>query len=97
MPDGTTRVPDLPADQSLGLGVAVYGEARIKLPPGAILALYTDGLVETRSRSYHHGILALRSLLARARGPLEPLCDTLIRSLAERYEDDITVVLARVP
>jgi serine phosphatase RsbU (regulator of sigma subunit) len=34
MPDGTTRVPDLPAGQSLGLGSAVYGQARIKFPPG---------------------------------------------------------------
>jgi serine phosphatase RsbU (regulator of sigma subunit) len=97
LPDGTTRVPDLPAGQSLGLGTAIYGQARIKLPPGAILALYTDGLVETRTRSYDHGILALRSLLARERGPLEAVCDSLIRSLADRYEDDITVVLARIP
>ncbi len=45
LPDGTTRVADLPAGQSLGLGPASYGEAHIKLPAGAILALYTDGLV----------------------------------------------------
>jgi hypothetical protein len=97
LPDGTTRVPGLPAGQSLGLGAASYGQARIKLPPGAILALYTDGLVETRSRSYDHGIVALRSLLTRERGPLERVCDALIRSLAEHREDDITVVLARIP
>jgi serine phosphatase RsbU (regulator of sigma subunit) len=97
LPDGTTRVPGLPAGQSLGLGTAIYGQARIKLPPGAILALYTDGLVETRTRSYDHGILALRSLLSRERGHLETVCDALIRSLAEHHEDDITVVLARIP
>jgi serine phosphatase RsbU (regulator of sigma subunit) len=97
LPDGSTRVPELPAGQSLGLGTAVYGQARIKLPPGAILALYTDGLVETRTRSYDHGILALRSVLSRERGHLESICDALVRSLAERYEDDITVVLARIP
>jgi hypothetical protein len=45
-------VPDLPAGQSLGLGSAVHGQARIKFPPGAIIALYTDGLVETRTRSF---------------------------------------------
>jgi Stage II sporulation protein E (SpoIIE)/GAF domain len=97
LPDGTTRVADLPAGQSLGLGSASYGEAHIKLPAGAILALYTDGLVETRTRSFEEGILALRSLLAREHGPLESICDALISSLAGRYEDDVTVVLARIP
>ncbi len=97
LPDGTTRVPELPPGQSLGIGVASYGQARIKLPPGAILALYTDGLVESRTRSFDQGILALRSVLAREHGNLEAICDALITSLAGRCEDDITVILARVP
>jgi serine phosphatase RsbU (regulator of sigma subunit) len=96
LPDGTTRVADLPAGQSLGLGSATYGEAHIKLPPGAILALYTDGLVESRTRSFEEGILALQSVLAREHGPLEAVCDAVISSLAGRYEDDITVILARI-
>lgn len=97
MPDGTTRVPDLPGGQSLGLGSAVYGQARIKLPPGAIIALYTDGLVETRTRSFDQGILALRSALSSGHDHLDAACDTLIASLAQRYEDDVTVILIRVP
>jgi GAF domain-containing protein len=95
--DGTTRVPELPAGQSLGLGPAAYGEARIKLPPGAIVALYTDGLVESRTRSFDQGILALRQVLAHGHEHLETLCDTLLASLAEHYEDDVTVALARIP
>ena len=97
LPDGTTRVPELPAGQSLGLGTAIYGQARIKLPPGAVLALYTDGLVESRTRSFDQGILAMRSILAREHGHLEAICDALIASLAGRCEDDITVILARIP
>ena len=97
LPDGTTRVPELPAGQSLGLGTAIYGQARIKLPPGAVLALYTDGLVESRTRSFDQGILALRSVLARKHGHLEDICDALIAALAGRCEDDITVILARIP
>ncbi len=97
LPDGTTRVPDLPAGQSLGLGSAVYGQARIKFPPGAVIALYTDGLVETRTRSFDQGILALRSVLSGAPRQLDTACDRLIGSLAERFEDDVTVVLARIP
>ncbi len=97
MPDGTTRVPDLPAGQSLGLGSAVYGQARVDFPPGAVIALYTDGLVETRTRSFDQGILALRSVLPHGNCRLDAACDTLIGSLAERSEDDVTVVLARIP
>ena len=97
LPDGVTRVPDLPAGQSLGLGSAVYGQARIKLPPGAVIALYTDGLVETRTRSFDQGISALRVVLNSSHGQLGTACDTLIACLAERSEDDVTVVLARTP
>ena len=97
MPDGTTRVPDLPGGQSLGLGSAVYGQARIKFPPGAVIALYTDGLVETRTRSFDQGIVALRSILACGPPRLDAACDQLISALAERSEDDVTVVLARIP
>ena len=97
MPDHTTRVPDLPGGQSLGVSPASYGQARIKLPPGTILALYTDGLVETRTRPFDQGILALRSVLSRGDQQLDALCEDLVSSLGERYEDDITVVLARIP
>jgi serine phosphatase RsbU (regulator of sigma subunit) len=96
MPGGITRVPDLPGGQSLGVAPARYGQARIKLLPGTILALYTDGLVETRTRSFDQGILTLRSVLARQHGDLDAACDELIASLGEYYEDDITVVLVRI-
>ncbi len=97
MPDGITRVAELPGGQSLGVCPASYGQARIKLPPGTTLALYTDGLVETRTRPFEQGILALRSALARQHRDLDAACEELISSLAESNEDDITVVLARIP
>jgi hypothetical protein len=97
MPDHTTRVPELPGGQSLGVSPASYGQARIKFPPGTILALYTDGLVETRTRPFDQGILALRSVLARGDQQLDTLCEDLVSALGESYEDDITVVLARIP
>jgi hypothetical protein len=39
----------------------------------------------------------MRSILAREHGHLEATCDALIDSLAGRCEDDITVILARIP
>lgn len=96
LPDGTTRIPELPGGQSLGIGVAAYGQARIRLLPGTVLAVYTDGLVETRTRPFNQGILALREVLARGHEHLETTCDALIETLGDRREDDITVVLTRL-
>jgi serine phosphatase RsbU (regulator of sigma subunit) len=96
--DGVTRVPELPAGLSLGLGSGVFGEVRVKLPPGSVLALFTDGLVETRIRPFDLGIRALRDLLtAMAHGSLDEACDAIIGSLAPEREDDTTIVLVRVP
>jgi hypothetical protein len=99
--DGSTRVPALPAGLSLGLGTAIFGQVRIGLPPGATLALFTDGLVESRARSFDHGILALRSELTRPGGsgpaPLDAAADQLVAALAPEREDDVTVLLARMP
>jgi hypothetical protein len=99
--DGSTRVPALPSGLSLGLGSAIFGQVRIGLPPGSVLALFTDGLVESRARDFDHGILALRSELTRpgAPGParLDAAADHLIAALAPQREDDVTILLARMP
>ncbi|MCL2585456.1 MAG: SpoIIE family protein phosphatase [Streptosporangiales bacterium] len=95
MLNGVTHVPDLPSGQSLGLGSGTYGQARIRLRPGTVLALYTDGLVETSTRPFEQGVQALQTILAGSDGDLETACLTLITSLAQRHEDDVTVVLAR--
>jgi serine phosphatase RsbU (regulator of sigma subunit) len=95
MPDGTTRVPSIPSGQSLGVIPAEYGQARIKLRQGTTIALYTDGLVETRARPFDQGIVALRSELARQRRDLDATCEELVTALGESREDDITIVLAR--
>jgi hypothetical protein len=96
-PDGTTRTLDLPIGQSLGLGPVDYGQARIKLAPGTTLALYTDGLVETRTRPFDQGILTLCAQLARADDSLDAICDALIRTLASHSRDDVTLILTRIP
>jgi serine phosphatase RsbU (regulator of sigma subunit) len=97
MPDGTTRVVGMPGGQSLGVAPASYGQVHVGLRPGTILALYTDGLVETRTRPFDLGILALRSALARPRPDLEATCEELATAPGESREDDITIVLARIP
>jgi hypothetical protein len=109
-PDGTTAVPELPSGLPLGLGAAIYGQISLPLPPGAALALYTDGLVDTRTRSSQQGIEALRAELAgrpgltsacadrtgNGTGSLRGCCDQLVGALAPQPEDDTTLVLARI-
>ena len=98
-PGGTTSLPELPSGLPIGLGTAIYGQISLPAPPGAVLALYTDGLVDTRTRSSTDGIGALRAALAAPDAlptPFGRCCDRLVGALAARPEDDITLVLARV-
>jgi Stage II sporulation protein E (SpoIIE)/GAF domain/PAS fold len=97
LPDGTCDVVDLPPGLPLGLGDADFYAVRLDLPPGAMLALYTDGLVENRSRTFEDGIGELRTALTAARGPLTAACDTIASALSTHGEDDTTLVLARLP
>jgi serine phosphatase RsbU (regulator of sigma subunit) len=93
-------VLDLPPGLPLGLQVGSFHATEISLPPGATLALYTDGLVESRTRPFDDGVAALSQALGAAlRGPapaLADVCETVTEALREHGEDDITLVLARI-
>jgi serine phosphatase RsbU (regulator of sigma subunit) len=98
--DGETRVLDLPPGLPIGLGTASFEATKVMLPPGATLALYTDGLVESRIRSLDDGLTALSdaltAALTRPGHTLDESCQQISSSLRQRGEDDITLVLARV-
>lgn len=67
------------------------------LPHGATLLLYTDGLVESRTRSLDDGMTRLRQHATTHRHlPLRELCATLARDLGDP-RDDITLIAARTP
>jgi GAF domain-containing protein len=98
--DGRTDVLDLPPGLPLGLGGEAFQPTQVSLPPGATLALYTDGLVESRRRPLGDGIDALADALSGALSPAAPELDTacaaVTAQLMQHGEDDITLVLARV-
>jgi serine phosphatase RsbU (regulator of sigma subunit) len=100
-PDGRTELVDVPPGLPLGLDDEAHAAVEVRLPPGAILALYTDGLVESRVRSFDEGIVALRAALAGRHGPLPGICDSVLGRLCGHDdghgEDDTTLVLARIP
>jgi serine phosphatase RsbU (regulator of sigma subunit) len=97
---GETSVLDLPLGLPIGLGAGAYEATKICLPPGATLALYTDGLVESRSRPLDDGLIALSDALSAALGrsghTLDSTCREITQALHSRREDDITLVLAQV-
>jgi hypothetical protein len=99
LPDGSTQVLDLPPGLPLGLGTGSFEATPTSLPRGATVALYTDGLVESRRRTFDDGLAALREalsvVLARP-GTLEDACDAVTQRLRQHGEDDITLVLARM-
>lgn len=100
LPGGATRQLDLEPGLPLGLGAESFEATPISLPPGATLALYTDGLVESRARPLDDGLIALRDALSRALAdpelPLEAACQAVTDQLRQYGEDDITLVLVRV-
>jgi integral membrane sensor domain MASE1 len=72
-----------------------YTEAKQELPPGATLLLYTDGLVEKRTRSIQDGLDQLRTEASTLdRTDLEALCDHLPTTLPDpgQVPDDIALV-----
>ncbi len=103
--DGSTAILDLPLGLPIGLGSGSFEAAKISLPPGATLALYTDGLVESRIRPLDEGLIALQVALgtalaqsaqAKSGHSLDLSCLQVSQALRQRGEDDMTLVLARV-
>ncbi|MFI9613505.1 SpoIIE family protein phosphatase [Streptomyces sp. NPDC052023] len=104
-PGGRTRVLDIAGGVVLGVDpFARYPVTELVMDPGAVLALYTDGLVERVGHDIDEGISALRVALAKGgasasrRGgrSLVTLADRLTaaaRHSADR-PDDIALLLA---
>ncbi|MGW0707935.1 SpoIIE family protein phosphatase [Streptomyces sp. NPDC002643] len=95
-PDGTTEVVDLPAGPPLGLGSLPFETAELQIPEGSLLALFTDGLYESRDHDIDEGTRALRQALSRPAPSLEALCDTVLNTLLPHPEaDDVALLLIR--
>ncbi|MGW3561798.1 SpoIIE family protein phosphatase [Streptomyces sp. NPDC000963] len=97
-PDGTARQVELAGGMVLGIDDgASYPVSRLRLAPGAVLALFTDGLVERPGRDIDEGIERLRrALAATASLPLSETADRLTREArqATSRPDDIALLLA---
>lgn len=97
--DGRTVLLDHAVGAPLGVGTGVYQEERIRLQPGEVLALYTDGLVERREIDIDAGIARLATAFALPAAPLDVLCDSVLQRLDRQagHEDDVALLVVRLP
>ncbi|MGW5584915.1 SpoIIE family protein phosphatase [Streptomyces sp. NPDC003857] len=95
-PAGRATVPEVPAGVPIGLGVGLYESARMKIPDGTLIALYTDGLVESRSEDIESGIHRLAAALAHPTAALHELSAKAVATVrSDPPSDDATLLLAR--
>ncbi|GAB7181178.1 SpoIIE family protein phosphatase [Kitasatospora sp. Ki12] len=96
-PGEGARMLDVPPGLPLGVGGEPFEEVEVDLPDGAVLGLYTDGLVESRKHQLDEGLRAFRVALSAEGKGLEELCDHVLGELNPHHgEDDIALLMAKV-
>ncbi len=102
-PDGTVDFPELPAGPPLGLGGLPFESVELGLPDGSMIALFTNGLIESDAAAGADadvGFACLGRVLAGGSGAsssLEQICDNVLDALlpGDAPSDGVAVLLAR--
>ncbi|MBL1093295.1 MULTISPECIES: SpoIIE family protein phosphatase [Streptomyces] len=96
-PDGRVEFLHPPVSPPLGLSSGLpFEPIELSLPEGSRLVLYTDGLVEDRSRDLDEGLEALRAALAGPDRTPGETCATVMQALLPtRSADDVALLVAR--
>ncbi|MFC9329236.1 SpoIIE family protein phosphatase [Kitasatospora sp. NPDC057015] len=94
--DGVVVFPELPVGPPLGVGGMPFETAQVRLAEGTQIVLYTDGLIEERTRDFDVGMELLRKVLShRNRQPEENCRAVLDALLPERPQDDVALLIAK--
>nr|WP_316756747.1 sodium/proline symporter PutP [Streptomyces sp. NEAU-HV9] len=95
-PDGGADILDLPAGPPLGLGYLPFQCVDLELAEGSLIALYTDGLIESFDRDIDVALSRLSDGLAAPRPALEETGRKVIDDLlVGPPADDAALLLAR--
>ncbi len=98
-PDGETAW--LEDARTFPIGVETGSEflsATVELEPGTLLFMYTDGLVERRTRSLEEGLATLRAVIEESADDPEQLLEEVIEGVVDdgaEHADDIAMVTFR--
>lgn len=99
-PHRPPRLLEVPGGLPLGIDPDQrYPTARLRVRPGSVLALTTDGLLEAVNRDLDQGTRAfLDGLKGAARDDLETVVDRLLGSVEQEHGlgDDVALLLARL-
>ncbi|MFF7114536.1 SpoIIE family protein phosphatase [Streptomyces albogriseolus] len=97
--DGRTELLAVPPGLLLGIDpTARYPSLEFALPPGCVLVLYTDGLVEAPGVDPDDATAALAGLVEQADPcDLEAMADTLVRHAPAPGDDIALLLLSPVP
>jgi putative methionine-R-sulfoxide reductase with GAF domain len=97
LPGDGARFLDVPLGPPVGFHLATTGRrtARVEVPPGSLLAFYTDGLVERRGEDLDARLEQLRAAVVP--GPPESVCARLMSAMVggRPANDDIALVVVR--
>ncbi|MFG2296112.1 SpoIIE family protein phosphatase [Streptomyces sp. NPDC048603] len=92
-----TELLAVPTGPPLGTELGGYEALTFPIPPGAVLLLYTDGLIEQRNADIDASLRRLTELRLDVDGPLDDILDTLLRHLVPGVaEDDVALLATRV-
>lgn len=94
VPGEAPRFVDAPVSLPVGYGMAVTGRpgVTVDIPPGSVVAFYTDGLVERRGVDIDKGLELLRRTVRP--GPADDVCARVMATLVGTTppSDDIALV-----
>ncbi|WP_045301104.1 SpoIIE family protein phosphatase [Saccharothrix sp. ST-888] len=97
LPGGAGQVVDLPSGAPLGVGGVPFESIELEIPEGSLLALCTDGLVESRDKDLDVGLGRLISVLEQPYASIQQACEAVLATMEQgREPDDVALLLARL-
>ncbi|GAA2278107.1 hypothetical protein GCM10010145_58950 [Streptomyces ruber] len=94
-PDGTTSyVHD--HGPLLGIGLPHPPARKVTVPPGSLVLLVTDGLIERRDEDLRHSLESLAEVLSEASADPDEACTRLLDRLLPDGSDDVALLAVRL-